>query len=261
MNVVVCLKQVLESPQPEVDRTTGAVLRVNGKKIINPLDMYALEEGIHIKEQHQCRVTALTMGSQEALEALRDAIALGVDAAVLLSDPAFDGSDTLACSYVLSRAVHKLGQLDLVICGSQTTDGDSGQVPPQLAHWLGLPFVSDVSKIEDIRVGYVRLQRMADGEHQVVEVDLPAVVSVVKEINVPRLPSLRGLMQARKAQIPVWTAIDINAEPVRIGLTGSPSRIAGVALPKRERKSEILQGSVQEQVDQLLEKLRRAKAV
>lgn len=262
MNVVVCIKQVPSSPKIEIDAKAGTLLRVEGERIINPFDMYALEEGIRLKERYGGNVTAVTMGPPEAEAVLREALALGIDDAILLSDPAFEDSDQLATSCILARAIGKLGQPDLIICGRQTTDGDSGQVPPQLAEWLQLPFVSYVSKIEDVAAERMTVQRLVDEGHQVVEMTLPGVINVVKEINVPRLPSLRGLMQSKKAQVPTWTAKDLNLDVSRVGPQGSPTRVAQVLFPsRRETQGELLQGSPDSQVDQLLERLRQAKTI
>ncbi|MBL7119303.1 MAG: electron transfer flavoprotein subunit beta/FixA family protein [Dehalococcoidia bacterium] len=261
MNVVVCIKQVPETPRIEIDPQTGALTKAEGKMIINPFDMYALEEGIRIKEQYEGKVTAISMGPPEAEEALREAIALGVDEAILLSDPVFEGSDTLATSYVLAKAVGKLGQPDIVICGRQTMDGDTGQVAPQLAEWLGIPFASYVSKTEEIREGHMTVQRMVDEGHQVIELPLPGVINVVKEINVPRLPSLRGLMQSKKVQIATWTAQELDVDMSKVGLAGSPTRVTRVFFPEKAGQGELLQGSPESQVDQLLEKLTQAKVI
>jgi electron transfer flavoprotein beta subunit len=261
MKVVVCIKQVPETPTLEIDPQTNTLIRARGKMIINPFDMYALEEGIRLKEQYGGQATAISMGPPEAQEALREAIAFGIDNAIILSDPILDGCDTLATSYVLAKAINKLGQPDIIICGRQTTDGDTGQVAPQLAEWLGLPFASYVSKIEEVREGRMRLQRMVDSGHQVIEMPLPAVISVVKEINLPRLPSLRGLMQSKKAPIPTWSARDLAVEANKVGLAGSATKVKMVFFPQREGGSELLQGNPESQVDQLLEKLREAKVI
>ncbi len=257
MNVVVCIKQVPETPRIEIDPQTGALIKAEGKMIINPFDMYALEEGIRLKERDEGKVTAITMGPPEAEEALREAIALGVDEAILLSDPVFDGSDTLATSYILAKALQKLGQPDIVICGRQTMDGDTGQVAPQIAEWLGIPFVSYVSKIEEIKEGRMTVQRMVDEGHQVIEMPLPGVINVVKEINVPRLPSLRGLMQSKKVQIATWTAQELDVDMSKVGLAGSPTRVVRVFFPEKAGQGELLQGSPESQVEQLVEKLQK----
>jgi electron transfer flavoprotein beta subunit len=261
MKVAVCIKQVPGTTEVKIDPQTNTLVKEGMESIVNPLDMYALEEGIRLTEQHQGKVAAITMGPPQAEEALREAIALGVDEALLLSDPAFEGSDTLAPSYILAKAIAKLGQFDLVICGRQTMDGDTGQVAPQLAEQLGLPFVSYVSQIEEIREGYIRVQRMVEEGHQVVEMPLPGVISVVKEINVPRLPSLRGLMKSKQAQIPVWTAEELGVDMNKVGLSGSPTQMVKLFHPQRTRQGELLQGGPESQVGQLVERLREKKTI
>ncbi len=177
------------------------------------------------------------------------------------SDPAFEGSDTWATAHILSLAIRKLGQPDLIICGRQTIDGETGQVGPELAEMLGMPFVSCVSRIEGVAEGRVKMQRMADEGHHIVEMQLPGVISVVKEINVPRLPSLRGLMQAKKASIAVWNSQELGADPARVGSKGSPLRTVRVTRPQRSAQREMLQGSPESQVDQLVEKLRQSRVL
>jgi electron transfer flavoprotein beta subunit len=195
------------------------------------------------------------MGPPQAEEALRETISLGADETILLSDRAFAGSDTWATSYVLSRAIARIADYDVIICGRQTLDGDTGQVGPELSEMLGIPFVAYVSKVEEIKEGYIRVQRMVEEGYEVIEMTLPAVITVVKEINVPRLPSLRGMAKAKTAQIPVWTAEDIGADGDKAGLAGSPTRVVKIFFPQRAHKSEMLQGSLEEQLDQLVQKL------
>ncbi len=261
MNVIVCLKQVPETTKVEITPQTNTLVTEGTKHIINPFDMYALEEGVRTKERCGGKVTAISMGPPQAEEALREAISLGADETILLSDPAFDGSDTLATSYILAKAILKLEKFDITICGRQAMDGDTGQVGPQLAERLGLPFVSYVSKIEEIREGYMRMQRMVEEGHQVVEMSLPGVISVVKEINVPRLPSLRGLMQAKKAKIPVWNAQELGIDMNKVGLSGSPTQVIRLFFLQRASRGEILRGSLESQVEQLIEKLRETKVI
>ena len=206
MNVVVCIKQVPGTTEVGIDPKTNTLVREGVKSILNPFDAYALEEGVRIEEQHGGKVTAISMGPPQAEEALRDAIAAGADEAILLSDGAFAGSDTLATSFVLAKACAKIADYDLIICGRQTIDGDTGQVGPELAENLGIPFVAYVSKIEEIKDGRMRVRRMIEEGYEVIEMSLPGVITVVKEINVPRLPSLRGMAKAKSIEIPVWTA-------------------------------------------------------
>jgi electron transfer flavoprotein beta subunit len=255
MNIVVCIKQVPGTTDIKIDPKTNTLIREGVQSIINPFDCYAIEEGVRLREKHGGKVTVITMGPPQADAALREAISLGADDAILISDRAFAGSDTWATSYVISKAIQKIGAFDLIICGKQTLDGDTGQVGPGIAEMLTLPFIAYVSKIEDIGGGRMRMQRMIEEGHETIESSLPAVITVSKEINVPRLPSIRGTMKSKSAKIPVWTANDIGAEADKAGLAGSPTRVVKIFFPRRERKSEMLAGSAGEQVDKLLNKL------
>ena len=257
MNILVCIKQVPGTTEIKIDPKTNTLVREGVKSIVNPFDTYALEEGVRLKERYGGKVTVITMGPPQAEEALKETISLGADEAVLLSDRAFAGSDTWATSYVLSKAINKIAQYDIVICGRQTLDGDTGQVGPELSEMLKIPFVSYVSKVEEIKDKYIRVQRMIEEGHEVIETTLPAVITVVKEINVPRLPSLRGSMKAKTAKIPVWNAAEIGAEPDKAGIPGSPTRVVKIFYPKRTHKSEIFQGTVEEQISQLAERLEK----
>jgi len=257
MNIVVCIKQVPGTTEIKIDPKTNTLVREGVKSIVNPFDTYALEEGVRLKERYGGKVTVITMGPPQAEEALRETISLGADEAILLSDRAFAGSDTWATSYVLSKAVAKIANYDIVICGRQTLDGDTGQVGPELSEMLKIPFVSYVSKVEEIKDKHIRVQRMIEEGHEEIETTLPAVITVVKEINVPRLPSLRGSMKAKTAKIPVWTAANIGAEPDKAGIPGSPTRVVRIFFPKRTHKSEMLQGTVEEQIAKLVERLEK----
>ena len=255
MNIVVCIKQVPGTTEIKIDPETNTLVREGVESIINPFDTYALEEGVRLKERCGGRVTAISMGPPQAEAALRETVSLGADEAILLSDRAFAGSDTWATSYVLSQAISKIADYDVIICGRQTLDGDTGQVGPGLSEMLGIPFTAYVSKIEEIKEGYIKVQRMVEEGYEVIEMALPAVITVVKEINVPRLPSLRGSMKAKTAQIPVWTAGDIGVDADKAGMAGSPTRVVRIFFPQRTHKSEMLQGTLEEQVEQLAEKL------
>ena len=257
MNIIVCIKQVPGTTEIKIDPKTNTLVREGVKSIVNPFDTYALEEGVRLKERYGGKVTVITMGPPQAEEALRETISLGADEAILLSDRAFAGSDTWATSYVLSKAISKIANYDIVICGRQTLDGDTGQVGPELSEMLKIPFVSYVSKVEEIKDKHIRVQRMIEEGHEVIETTLPAVITVVKEINVPRLPSLRGSMKAKTIKIPVWTAADTGAEADKSGIPGSPTRVVKIFFPKREHKSEMLQGTPEEQVAKLVERLEK----
>ena len=259
MNIIVCLKQVPGTTDVKIDPETNTLRREGIENMVNPFDTYALEEGVRLRERYGGRVTVISMGPPQAEEMLREAISCGADEAILISDRAFAGSDTLATSYTLSCAVNKLGDYDLVICGRQTIDGDTGQVGPEMSEALGLPFVAYVSKINEVAGGKMTLERMVEDGHEVIETPLPAVITVVKEINVPRLPSLRGITKSKRAEMPVWTAADLEVDEDRIGLAGSATWVVEIFFPKRVHKGEMLEGDTDSQVDSLIEKLRELK--
>ncbi len=256
MNAVVCLKQVPGTTEVKIDPRTNNLIRQGIKGVINPCDTHALEEGVRLRERCGGKVTAISMGPPQAEEALREALSLGADEAILLSDKAFAGADTLATACTLAGAIEKLEKCDIVICGRQTTDADTGQVGPELAEMLGWPFVAYVSRIEELTGERVRVQRMIEEGHEVIEAPLPAVITVVKEINTPRLPSLRGIARSRSAVIPVWTARELGVDLDRVGLSGSATRVDRVFYPARACQGEILQGEPESQVECLIGRLK-----
>jgi electron transfer flavoprotein beta subunit len=261
MNIIVCLKQVPGTTRVEIDPRTNTLIRQGIENIVNPFDTYALEEGVRLKERYGGKVTAISMGPPQAEAVLKEALATGADDAVLLSDVAFAGADTWATAYTLARAVEKLARYDLVICGRQTIDGDTGQVGPELAEILGVTFVAYVSQIEEIDEGRMRLRRLMGERYEVIEALLPAVITVVKEINVPRLPSLRGLARAKSAVIPVWNSQELGVDESKVGLAGSATRVVKIFFPQRVQRGEVLGGDLASQVDYVVDELRRGKII
>jgi len=255
MNIVVCIKQVPGTTVVKINQENNTLVREGVDSIINPFDTYAIEEGVRLKERFGGKVTVITMGPPQAEAALKQSIELGADDGILVSDRAFAGSDTLATSYILSQAIRKISSYELVITGKQTLDGDTGQVGPEIAQRLDIPFVAYVSAVEDVNGGKMKVRRMTDEGYEVMESPIPCVMSVSKEINIPRLPSLRGKMRAKSASFPVWSAADIEIDTEKIGVAGSPTWVMQIFSPKRERNSEMLQGDSQQKVDQLCEKL------
>lgn len=255
MNIIVCVKQVPGTNEVKMNKETNTIIREGVAAIINPFDAYAIEEGLRIKEKTCGKVTVLSMGIPTVADMLKETVALGVDDTVLLSDRAFAGSDTLATAYALSMGIRKIGQYDLIICGKQAIDGDTAQVGPSLAEKLGIPHATNIRKIEEIRAGYIRCERMTDVGFEVIEMTLPAVITVVKEINEPRLPSIKGMMRSKKAAVQVWTADDIQAEKALCGLNGSPTWVVRTFVPVHEVKSEMIAGEPAEQARKLADKL------
>ncbi len=256
MNIIVCIKQVPETTDVRINPETNTLIREGVKSIINPFDMYAIEEAVLLKEKFDGKATVITMGPPQAQEALREAISLGIDEAVLVSDRAFAGSDTWATSYTLAAAIKKIGQFDLVICGKQASDGDTAQVGPGIAVWLNIPQVTYVKKVEDIKDSKARVESMTEEGYDIIETPLPALFTVVKEINTPRLPSLKGMMRAKKAEIITWGKNDLGVEDDKIGLKGSPTQVVKIFTPPKRAGGQILQGETSEVVEKLINAIR-----
>lgn len=255
MNIVVCVKQVPGTNEVKMNEETNTIIREGMEAIINPFDTYAVEEGVRLKEHTDGKVVAISMGIPAVADLLKETVGLGVDEAVLLSDRAFAGADTLATSYALSKGIKKIGSVDLIICGKQATDGDTAQVGPSLAEKLNIPHTTYVKKIEEIREGYIRCERMTEDGYEVVEMTLPAVITVVKEINEPRLPSIKAMMRAKKAVVDVWTADDIGADKELCGLDGSPTQVIKTFVPVHNVNSEMIEGEPSEQAKRLADVL------
>ncbi len=256
MKIVVCLKQVPDAKEVRLDPETNTLAREGVDSIMNPYDQHALEEGVRLREAHGGEVVALTMGPPQAEDILRQAIACGADSGVLVSDRAFAGADTWATSYTLEKAIKHIGGADLVLCGKQAIDGDTAQVGPGIATRMNVPFVTCIQKVREADEKGLVVERMMDDGFDVVRAPFPVVVTVVKDINEPRVPSLKGKMKAKKAQIQMLSAEDINAESQCIGLNGSPTQVAKVFPPPPRSEKAILTGSLDEQIEQLVEKLK-----
>lgn len=256
MDIIVCIKQVPETTEVKINPETNTLIREGVQSIINPFDLYAIEEGLRLKEKFSGKVTALSMGPPQAEVALKEALSLGVDEAVLLSDRAFAGSDTWATSYTLASAIKKIGKFDLIICGKQASDGDTAQVGPGISMHLDIPQVTYVKKIEEVKDSSIRVERMLEEGYEIIQTPLPALLTVVKEINEPRLPSLKGMMRAKSAKITVWTQKELNLDLQSIGLCGSPTQVIKIFTPLPRTGGQRLTGDRQELVEKLVELLR-----
>ena len=257
MNIVVCIKQVPDTTDVKINPETNTLVREGVASIVNPFDMYAIEEALRIKEMvgGGSTVTALTMGPPQAEAVLREAISMGADRGVLLCDRAFAGADTWATSYALSQAVKTLGGADLVLFGKQASDGDTAQISPGVATHLNLPQITYVRKLVAIDAASITAERMLEEGNETIRASLPCVITVVKEINEPRLPSLKGKMNAKKAPITVWKAPDIGADPQKCGLNGSPTKVIRIFTPAARSDGEILCGDPEETTAKLVDKL------
>ena len=264
MEILVAIKQVPDTDKVKMDPVTGTMVREGVDTIVNPLDLYAIELAIRLKEKHGGRVTAFTMGPPAADKALKEAMAMGCDAGVLITDRAFSGSDTWATSYALSRAIARMsaemGRFDLILAGERATDGDTGQVGPCMAAWLDIPVLTYVGSIESSDESgtvapHIVARRLVEEGYQRVRVDLPCLLTVVKEVANPRLPTLRGKKFARQAKITVYTAADLDAEPAYLGLKGSPTKVSKIFYPKVTRGGETVKAADEAGVDLAVERL------
>jgi electron transfer flavoprotein beta subunit len=246
MHIVVCIKMVPDTTQVSIDPVTNTLIREGIPFIANPFDTHAVEAALSIKDSLGARVTALSMGPLPAEIVLRRAIALGADSAVLLSDRAFGGSDTLATSKIIATAIERLSTeepVDLVICGRQTIDGDTGQVGPGIATRLSYAQVTLVDRILEVDPGGRRIvvRRKFEKRYEVVEAHLPALITVVRETNRPRYPSVPGRLDSQEAHIRAWNNEVLKLDPDSIGLKGSPTWVKRIFAPERE-KGEIIEG-------------------
>ncbi|MDG5816251.1 electron transfer flavoprotein subunit beta/FixA family protein [Chitinispirillales bacterium ANBcel5] len=251
MNIVVLIKQVPGTTQVKINPDTGTLIRDGVEAVVNPFDEYAIEEAVRIKEKVGGVVKVVTMGPPQAESALRTAISMGADEGILISDRAFAGSDTWATSYTLAKGIQTIGDVDLIISGKQAIDGDTAQVGPGVAEMLGIPFVAWVRKIEEITSSSIRLERLMEGGYDVVEMPLPGLITVVKEINTPRMASLKGKMKAKKATIKTLDAASMDLDENRIGLKGSPTQVLRSFVPERKSGGEKIEGEVPDLVDKL----------
>ncbi len=261
MNIVVCIKQVPDTTKVKIDPETNTLVREGVESIINPFDLYAIEEGVRLREAQGGTVKVITMGPPQAESALREAISLGADESILVSDRAFAGSDTWATAYTLAAAIRTIGPVDLIICGKQAIDGDTAQVGPSLADQLEIPFVAFVRRVREVGEDAMVVERMFEEGYEVVRLPLPGLMTVVKEINEPRLPSLKGKMRAKKAEILRIERSAIEVEDVHLGLDGSPTRVVKIFSPELKKAGEKWQEDPDVMAEKLVANLRAQKII
>lgn len=249
MRIVVPVKQVPETSTVKMDEATGTMVRQGVEAIVNPLDLYAIEAALKLREQHGGTVSAISMGPPAAETALREAISMGVDDGILISDRALAGSDTWATAYVLAKAITNLGNVDLILCGERATDGDTGQVGPGIASFLDLPVVAYVTTITATGDDTVHLKRLTEDGYETLSMKLPGLVTVLKETGAPRLPTLRGKQRARRSGIPVWGVQELGADPAKLGLKGSPTRVVKIFRPTVARTCQKLVPANEEAIE------------
>lgn len=265
MHIVVCLKQVPDTTEVKIDRKTNTLIREGVPSIVNPFDLNAVEAALALKDKYGAKVTVISMGPPQAKEVLRRAIALGADQTVLLSDRSFAGADTLSTSYTLARAIEKLKEsdgLDLVICGKQAIDGDTAQVGPGIATRLNLTQLTYVSKIEsiDIKEKYITVEKKHENGIETLRGSLPALLTVVKEINKARYASLPFLIKSLQYEPLVWNAKDISADSSKIGLEGSPTAVETIFSPPLREGGNIFNsgsGNYEKEFNGLIDVLKK----
>jgi len=256
MKIVVCIKQVPNTNEVKLDPKTGTLIREGIPSIINPDDKNALEAALVLKEEMGAFVTVLTMGPPQAEIALREALAMGADEAILLSDRAFAGSDTWATSLTLAQAIRKIGNYTIILCGRQAIDGDTAQVGPELAQHLDLPQVTYVRKILGITKDSITVERALEDGYMTIESDLPVLLTAVKELSTPRYPLMRGIVDAFETkEITVWGLEDLGGDPERLGLKGSPTQVKRTFNPPGKTPGRIIEGAPRVAVNALIDEL------
>lgn len=260
MHYIVCIKQVPEGTEVEIDEEKGVLKREGVESKLNVYDAYALEAAVALKEQYGGKVTVLSMGPMQAQAVIKEAYALGADDGYLLSDRKFAGADTLATSYALYEAIRQLPPADVIFCGMQTTDGDTAQVGPGIAELMELPHASYVAKIHRIQEGTIEVDAdMGDGMEEL-KIGLPCLLTVTKDVNQPRLPSYR-LRKATKAQdVHIWDSKKLKgANPTYFGLDGSPTQVERIFPPPKSGEKELWEGTPRELGQKLYGKLKELK--
>ncbi|MEM3658263.1 MAG: electron transfer flavoprotein subunit beta/FixA family protein [Candidatus Hadarchaeum sp.] len=261
MRVLVAVKYVPDTDEVRLDENTGAMVREGIPGIINPLDLYAVETALEVREKCGGEIVALSMGPPQAETALREVLSMGVDRAFLLTDRRFAGADTLATAYTLSCGVRKLGSFDLILCGERATDGETGQVGPELGAMLDLPVITYVSQIEEITHAYIICRRLVEEGYQRVKVSLPALLTVVKEVGEPRLPTFSGKIRSREAVIPRLTLGDLDLNPEEVGLVGSPTRVVKIFYPSLNRETVLINAPPERAVEEIVSFLQKVGLV
>lgn len=261
MNIVVCVKAVPGSTEVKMDPKTHTIIRDGGEAVINPFDAVALEVALRIKDERRsageaCTVTVLSMGIPVTEKLLRDCIARGADAGLLLSDRAFAGADTLATTYALSCGIARLGVPDLVLCGKMAVDGDTAQIGPELAGALGIPCAVGVTGLPAVTDGTVTVRRESDAGVATAAFPLPAVLTVAKDVAELRMASIAGILAAEDAEISVLSAEAAGADTARTGLAGSPTQVVRSFVPEGDARGVEITGDAAAQAEQIVEVMR-----
>jgi electron transfer flavoprotein beta subunit len=263
MNIVVLVKQVPNTSEVKLDPKTGNLIREGIESIINPDDRHALEAAIALKQDQGGKVTALSMGPPQAIDAISEAMGMGADEGILLTDRLFAGADTWATSSTLGKALEKIGAFDLILCGRQAIDGDTAQIGPQVADYLNVPHVSYVFDIEAVNKQSLVVKRQLEDGYERIECKLPGLLTVIGKMNRPRYARVDRLLDAcrEKAPIKIWNAADIGAQTKDVGLEGSLTHVIRTFAPKLQRQTEMIQGDAKTSVKTLVGKLKEKRLI
>ena len=258
LNIVVCVKAVPDPKEAcniKIDPGTKTLLRCDVPMVVNPLDKYAIEVALQLKEKTDVRVTVLSMGPPEAGNIVKECLALGADRGILLSDPAFGGADTFATAFTLAKGIEKTGACDVILCGMASSDGSTEWVGPQIAAFLKLPVVTMVKEIVETGAPWWKVKASIDNGYRLMQVKLPAVFTVTREVNTPRTLSFSGIIKARKKEIEQWGIDDLGVPPESVGLKGSPTIVSQLNTTESKREVEFIKGTREEKADSLVQKL------
>lgn len=262
MNILVCVKQVPGTTKVEVDEKTGVLKRDGVDSKMNPYDLYAIEAALRLKERAGGKISAVTMGPPQASEVIREAYMMGVDEGALISDRKFAGADVLATSYTISQAVRIMGDFDLILCGKQTTDGDTAQVGPEMAEYLGIPHIANVIKIAEVKEKSIVVEMDMPNTIEVAEIKFPCLLTVDKDIYEPRLPSYKKKLETKDREIKMISLKDFeDKNEKKYGLNGSPTQVERIFPPKINKDREMWKGSSEELTDKLAKKLIELKFI
>jgi electron transfer flavoprotein beta subunit len=262
MNILVCIKQVPGTTKVEVDEKTGVLKRDGVDSKMNPYDLYAIETALRIKEKVGGKISAITMGPPQAREIIKEAYMMGVDEGALVSDRKFAGADVLATSYTLSQAVRKLGDFELILCGKQTTDGDTAQVGPEMAEYLGIPHIANVLKIVELKENSVIVEMDMPNTIELAEVKYPCLLTVDKDIFQPRLPSYKRKVETKNREIKMIALKDFEDQNEKMyGLNGSPTQVERIFPPSSNNQREMWKGTSEELVDKISKKFKELKFI
>ncbi|MFL0246047.1 electron transfer flavoprotein subunit beta/FixA family protein [Candidatus Clostridium stratigraminis] len=262
MNIIACIKQVPGTTKVEVDPVTGVLKRDGIESKMNPYDLYALETAVRLKEQVGGIVKVISMGPPQAKEIIKEAYTMGADEGMLISDRKFAGADVLATSYTLSQGIRKLGDYEVIICGKQTTDGDTAQVGPEIAEYLGIPHIANVRKIEELNESSMLVEMDMGDTIEVSEIKFPCLITVDKGIFEPRLPSYKKKLSTKDRVISVTSFKDLeDQDENKYGLSGSPTQVERIFPPKVNKDREIWTGNAEEISNKIINKLKALKLV